>query len=119
MLIQIELDNAEQALTRLRTIERTIRDLFPAVPADAATATEAVPAGGPYRPVLTYLSLVRELIENPATAHTHDFGNRVTHLPPFISQEREDLQVISFYSWLRARTLGRPYYNVLLEIANA
>ncbi|GAB2853912.1 hypothetical protein [Hymenobacter ruber] len=119
VLIQIELDNAEQALTRLRAIERTIRDLFPAVPADAATATEAAPAGGPYRPVLTYLSLVRELIENPAAAHDHDFGNRVTHLPPFISEEREDLQVISFYSWLRARTLGRPYYDVLLEIANA
>ncbi|MFC6222478.1 hypothetical protein ACFP2F_04420 [Hymenobacter artigasi] len=119
MLIQIELDNGEQALTRLRAIERTIRDLFPAVPADAAAATEAVPVGGPYHPVLIYLGLVRELIENPATAHSHDFGNRVTHLPPFISQEREDLQVISFYSWLRARSLGRPYYEVLLEIANA
>ncbi|GAB3854614.1 hypothetical protein GCM10028822_24700 [Hymenobacter terrigena] len=119
MLIQIELDNSELALSRLRAIERTIRDLFPAVPADAATATGAVPVGGPYHPVLTYLSLVRELIENPATAHDHEFGNRVTHLPPFISEEREDLQVISFYSWLRARTLGRPYYDVLLEIANA
>ncbi|MGY3091225.1 hypothetical protein ACVWYF_004291 [Hymenobacter sp. UYAg731] len=119
VLIQIELDNAEQALTRLRAIERTIRDLFPAVPADAATATEAVPAGGPYHPVLIYLSLVRELIESPDAAHDRDFGNRVAHLPPFISQEREDLQVISFYSWLRARTLGRPYYDVLLEIASA
>ena len=119
VLIQIELDNAEQALTRLRAIERTIRDLFPAVPADAATATEAVPTGGPYHPVLIYLSLVRELIESPDAAHDRDFSNRVAHLPPFISQEREDLQVISFYAWLRARTLGRPYYDVLLEIASA
>ena len=118
-LIQIELDNGEQALTRLRAIERTVRDLFPAVPADAATATEAVPAGGPYHPVLIYLSLVRELIERPDAAHDRDFGNRVARLPPFISQEREDLQVISFYAWLRARTLSRPYYEVLLEIASA
>ena len=119
VLIQIELDNTEQALTRLRAIERTIRDLFPAVPADTAAATEAVPAGGPYHPVLIYLSLVRELIESPDAAHNRDFSNRVAHLPPFISQEREDLQVISFYAWLRARTLGRPYYDVLLEIASA
>ncbi|GAA3981197.1 hypothetical protein [Hymenobacter antarcticus] len=119
MLIQVELENTELALSRLRAIERTIRELFPAVPADATTGTEAVPTGGPYYPVLVYLNLVRELVENPHTPHDGHFVNRVTHLPPFISQEREDLQVLSFYAWLRARTLGRPYYEVLLELAAA
>ena len=117
MLIQVELDNAEIALGRLRAIERTIRELFPAVPANADTATEATAVGGPYHPVLAYLGLVRELLENPTTPHNSHFISRVTHLPPFISQEREDLQVLSFYAWLRARTLGRPYYEVLLELA--
>ena len=117
MLIQVELDNSELALGRLRAIERTIRELFPAVPANADTATEATAVGGPYHPVLAYLGLVRELLENPATPQAGHFINRVTHLPPFISQEREDLQVLSFYAWLRARTLGRPYYEVLLELA--
>jgi hypothetical protein len=118
-LIQIELDNHELALGRLRAVERTIREQFPAVPADDAAGTVAVPAGGPYMPVLTYLAMVRELVENRVGAQSADFANRVLHLPPFISEEREDLQVISFYSWLRARTLGRPYYEVLVEIANA
>ena len=117
MLIQVELDNSELALGRLRAIERTIRELFPAVPAIADTATEATAVGGPYHPVLAYLGLVRELLENPTTPQDGHFISRVTHLPPFISQEREDLQVLSFYAWLRARTLGRPYYEVLLELA--
>jgi hypothetical protein len=117
-LIQVELNNPELALNRIKAIERTIREQFPAVPADAETGVAAVPLGGPYIPVLTYLSMVRELLENPIAEHDHEFANRVSHLPHFISEEREDLQVISFYSWLRARTLGRPYYEVLREIAN-
>ena len=117
MLIQVELDNPELALGRLRAIDRTIREQFPAVPADAATATEAGPVGGPYHPVLVYLGLVRESIEHPEALHRRDFATRVASLPPFLSQEREDLQVLSFYAWLLARTVGRPYYEVLLELA--
>ena len=117
MLIQVELGNTEVALGRLRALERTIREQLPAVPATADAP--AVPAGGVYQPVLTYLALVREVVENPDVTQERSFGNRVMHLPPFISEEREDLQVISFYAWLKARILKRPYYEVLLELAHA
>ncbi len=113
LLIQVELGNPELALGRLRAIERVLREQFPAVSADA------VPVGGPYHSVLVYLSLVRELIESPDAANNRDFVSRVAHVPAFLSQEREDLQVLSFYAWLRARTLGRPYYEVLVELATA
>ncbi|MDB5234032.1 MAG: hypothetical protein JWR44_1025 [Hymenobacter sp.] len=117
MLIQVELGNTELALSRLRAIERVLREQFPVVPAEGEAA--AVPVGGPYHAVLAYLSMVREVIENPAVASQAHFVNRVSHLPNFISSEREDLQVLSFYAWLRAQTLGRPYYEVLLELASA
>ena len=117
MLIQVELGNTEVALGRLRALERTIREQLPAVPATAEAP--AVPAGGVYQPVLTYLAMVREVVENPDVAQDRTFGNRVMHLPPFISGEREDLQVISFYAWLKARILKRSYYEVLLELAHA
>ena len=68
-------------------------------------------------PVLAYLGMVRELLESPAAPAT-ELVDRVANIPPFISSEREDLQVLSFYAWLRARTLGRPYYEVLLELAS-
>ena len=117
MLIQVELGNTEVALGRLRALERTIREQLPAVP--ATDDTPAVPAGGVYQPVLAYLALVREVVENPDVTQERTFGNRVMHLPPFISEEREDLQVISFYAWLKARILKRSYYEVLLELAHA
>ena len=120
MLIQVELGNTELGLSRLRAIERSLREQFPAVPATEVPApAEAVPVGGPYHPVLQYLGLVRELVEDPEARHRKDFAGRVSHMPAFISQEREDLQVLSFYAWLRARVLARPYYEVLLELATA
>jgi hypothetical protein len=117
LLIQHEMGNSELALGRLRAIERTLREQFPATPAEGDTP--AVPAGGPYHAVLLYLGFVREIIENPAAARQQEFANRVLHMPNFLSQEHEDLQVLSFYAWLRARILGRPYYEVLLELASA
>ena len=122
MLIQVELDNVDLALSRLRAIERGLREQFPAVsavPADAALPVEAVPVGGPYHTVLVYLALVRELIEDPAAPQRPEFANRVAHMPAFLSSEREDLQVLSFYAWLWARVQSRPYYEVLLELASA
>lgn len=115
MLIQLELGNPDQALVRLRVIERRLHEQFPA----AAATAEAppTPLGGPYHTVLTFLGFVREIIGHPAVARTPEFAARVARIPAFLSEEREDLQVISFFAWLKARVLGRPYYEVLLRLA--
>jgi len=115
VLIQLELGNPDQALGRLRAIERRLHEQFPARPATADAPP--TPLGGPYHAVVCYLALVRELIDNPAVAGQADFAHRVATMPAFLSEEREDLQVISFYAWLRARSQGRPYYEVLLRLA--
>jgi tetratricopeptide (TPR) repeat protein len=115
LLIQLELGNPELALVRLRAIERRLHEQFPA--AEATSERPAAPAGGPYRSVLHYLALVHELIDNPAVATTPSFAARVASIPAFLSEEHEDLQVLSFYAWLKARTQGRPYYQVLLRLA--
>ncbi|MEJ7659819.1 MAG: hypothetical protein WKG07_09420 [Hymenobacter sp.] len=67
--------------------------------------------------MVRYLELVHEIINDPAVATTPAFAARVANIPAFLSEEHEDLQVISFYAWLRARVLGRPYYEVLLQVA--
>ena len=119
MLIQLELGNPDLALSRLHAFERTLREQFPAAPAPEAGAPEtpATPAGGPYRYVLSYLALVRKIIDDPDAARRPDFAKKVAQLPSFLPLEREDLQARSFYAWLYARMLGRPYYEVLLEVA--
>jgi tetratricopeptide (TPR) repeat protein len=115
MLIQLELGNPDIALGRLQAIERSLREQFPATPDPDLPDAPTVP-GGPYRYVLSYLSLVRKIIDNPSAARTPAFAVLVDELPTFLPLEREDLQARSFYAWLRARMLGRPYYEVLLEV---
>jgi tetratricopeptide (TPR) repeat protein len=115
MLVQLELGNPDQALTRLKAIERRLHEQFP-----AAAATPEAPAallGGPYHAVLSFLGFVREIIADPAVARTPDFAARVARIPAFLSEEREDLQVISFFAWLKARVLGKSYHEVLLQLA--
>ncbi len=111
LLIQFELGAADVALLRLRAIDRGLRERFPAGPAGAPAA------GGAYRYVLSYLSLVHEILEDPTVAQRPAFAQKVARMPEFWPLEREDLQIQSFYAWLRARMLGRPYYEVLLEVA--
>ena len=121
MFIQFELGHEDLALGRLKSIERTLGEHFPAAPAMPATASapaaEAVPVGGPYVYVLRFLELVHEVIDDPAVAHRPAFAARVADLPTYLPLQREDLQAMSFYAWLRARMVARPYYEVLLEVA--
>jgi len=121
MFVQLELGHEDLALSRLKAMGRSLREQFPAVPAGTEAAgppaVPAVPVGGPYRYVLCFLELVHEVIDDPAVARRPDFAARVAVLPTFQPLDREELQSMGFYAWLRARMLGRPYYEVLLEVA--
>ena len=115
LLIQLELGNPDLALTRLRAVERRLHEQFPA--AEATSDAPAAPLGGRYQPVLRYLECVRTIIEKPDAAHQPEFAVRVAAIPNFVSHEREDLQVLSFFAWLKARVLQQPYYDTLLWLA--
>ncbi|ALW84725.1 hypothetical protein AUC43_06285 [Hymenobacter sedentarius] len=125
MFIQLELGHEDIALCRLKAIERSLREQFPAEAAAASTTEDATLTptagvglvGGPYRYILSFLELVHDVINDPAAARRPAFAARVADLPTFLPLQREDLQALSFYAWLRARMLGRPYYEVLLEVA--
>ncbi|WP_375435746.1 hypothetical protein [uncultured Hymenobacter sp.] len=106
MLAQFELGNPDLALNRLRSIERLLRE------------RSGVEDGGPYAYVLGYLSLVREIIDNPEAMQLPEFARQVAQMPQSLPLQREDLQALSFYAWLQARITRRPYYEVLLELAD-
>ncbi|GAB2962926.1 hypothetical protein GCM10027048_34580 [Hymenobacter coalescens] len=106
LLTQLEMGNTDVATHRLRAVERLVRDRFGN-------------DGGAYRYVLSYLALVRDILDDPAAASRPAFAARVAEMPRFLPLEREDLQAMSFYAWLRARMVGRPYYDELVELAAA
>ncbi|WP_133271425.1 hypothetical protein [Hymenobacter radiodurans] len=107
MLVQLELGNSDLALNRLRAIERGFRERFG--------------EGGPYQYVLCYLNLVREILDDPTACRHPGFLERVSQMADAVplDSEREDLHAMSFYAWLKARALGRPYYDVLMELSGA
>ena len=112
------------AIGRLRAIERTIREQFPAVAATGADAAGPVPAGGPYQPVLVYLAPgAGARLRTPACRSNSRLfvqpRDRTCH--PSSHEEREDLQVHQLLCLAaRPASLGNgSYYEVLLELAHA
>ncbi|WP_207218288.1 hypothetical protein [Hymenobacter persicinus] len=103
MLVQLEMGNHDLALNRVRAIERSVKERV----AEGTTA---------YQHVLTYLKLVREIIDNPDVVKTPEFVARVDQMPHALPDDREDMQLLSFFGWLRARIAGRPYYEVLITM---
>jgi hypothetical protein len=117
MLIQFEMGNPDLALGRLHYLKQLLRERFPAQ--EATAETPAAPAGGAYRYVLDFLGAVREIISQPAVAQQPEFRLRLRQMPALPPVESEDLQSQSFFAWLRARSEGRPYYQVLLDVAGS
>ncbi len=128
MVIQFELGYEDLALTRLKAVDRLLRERFPSAPETAEMSDDALadaetaptPVGGPFQYVLHYLALVRTEMqrpdpERPAALNAQAAIAELTVVRP---HQRDDLQVRSFYSWLRARAEHRPFYEVLLEVAN-
>ena len=101
VIIQVELGNDEIALNKIRAIERASSGMF----------------NHPlYSRAKSFLELIKRMITDPI-----NFGNEDTQLKiekhlTVIPEEREDLQAMTFYAWLKAKYLKRNYYEVLLEI---
>lgn len=102
LILQIELHNPELALNKIRTIERTFKNLL---------AQEA------YHNVRGYLQLLKKLLDDPYLLEQPYFTELIDKELEFVPLEQEDIQSISFYAWLKARILKRRYYDVLLELA--
>jgi hypothetical protein len=72
----------------------------------------------PYIRVKTFLRLVRRYFRDPFFAASEEFEGQVEDSLEKLPREREDLQAMAFYCWLRAKMHNRNYYKVLLETAN-
>lgn len=110
MLLLTEMGHDDLALDRLRATERLLHERYP----DPDTP------GGPFRYVLAYLVLVRQVLQHQDLTATQRQGLRHTteQLTALVPHRRDDLQARSFYAWLLARLSGRPFYAVLLEITD-
>jgi hypothetical protein len=104
LIIQYELGNDDLVLNKIRSVERAFGDLL------------EVPA---YRNVKQYLQLIRHMVDHPEDIRQPLFLQHVHKQLEFSSFEQADIQALSFYAWLKAKIVGRSYYEVLLELAKS
>ncbi|MGJ8683877.1 MAG: hypothetical protein ACSHWW_04600 [Nonlabens sp.] len=66
--------------------------------------------------VLAYLKLLRKYYDAPHEVTTEAFFNTVEKSFNWIGVEREDIFVMTFYAWLKAKMQSRPLYEITLEL---
>jgi hypothetical protein len=98
---QFELGNHDLVENRIKSMLRNFKDLF---------------ERKVYKRIKTFLLLVDRLNENPLIATTLDFRKEVEESFDFIETEREDLQAMAFYGWLKSKMERKDYYEALLEL---
>jgi len=69
--------------------------------------------------VLPFLKLVKLLYRNPREANKQEFEAKVTAILIRKSSEQEDLFLICFYAWLKAKMTNRDIYNTTLELVSS
>lgn len=66
--------------------------------------------------VLIFMDLVRAYYENPNSVRSKAFEDKVEASFIWIDREQEDIFVMSFYAWLKAKMQNRNLYEVTLDL---
>ncbi len=104
LLIHIERDQLDLVHSRLRSFVKKYR--------------KELIARGEDR-VLTYISFLQAYDNDPKIMTTTKFKDRVERSFTWIGVEREDLFVMSFYAWLKAKMEQRDTYAVTLDLVQS
>ncbi len=100
LIIQCELGNDDLALTRIRSVEKYFSGFL---------------AHPVYQRARLFLKFIRRIITNPELVTTPAFAEEVKEASLGWPGEKEDIQAITFFCWLKSKMLRRNYYEVLLE----
>ncbi|MDB4534187.1 hypothetical protein N9242_04880, partial [Vicingaceae bacterium] len=103
IMIQYELENYEIALNRIRSFERSFSNLF----------NHPI-----YSRANQFMQIIKKIISNPHIIKDKAFIDKVVSSMVIKPSEQEDLQAMTFYSWLKSKMQNKPFYDVLLDVVN-
>ena len=66
--------------------------------------------------VVHFIQFVKELYEHPQLVSDTSFKKRIDSSFEFVGRQQEDIFVMSFYAWLKAKLLGVELYDVTLDL---
>ncbi len=101
VIVQIELLHEDIALSKIATIEKHFASFF------------KQPA---YSRAKLFLSFIKRIVNDPSIIASKEFAEHVKAAQMALPEEKEDLQAITFFAWLKARMKKRNYYETLLEV---
>ena len=102
ILLLIELDRLELVLSRMQSFNRKFSSRLKEVGEDR---------------VIAFMKLVSYYYENPDIITTDNFKQKVENSFEWIGSEREDIFVMSFYAWLKAKMEQKNLYQTTLTLA--
>jgi len=101
LLIHIELDHLNLVESRILGFKRKYSDYLKSIQQNR---------------VLTFIALIEELYLKLNNKTTPDFLNKTDSSFNFIDNKQEDIFVMSFYAWLKAKTNNKDIYQTTLDM---
>ena len=103
LLLLIELDKLELVLSRLQSFKNRFFQRLKSI--------------GEER-VINFIQLAAYAYEHPDEARSEKFRERVENSFQWKEANQEDIFVMSFYAWLKAKMQGKDLYQTTLELVN-
>ncbi|WP_224995291.1 hypothetical protein [Cesiribacter sp. SM1] len=100
LIIQYELGNTDLVDDRLRAFHQQYKGMY---------------RNPLYKRVKLYLDFLQQINGQPQLLHDKTLEQKITNSLTTVPEAQEDLQAMTFYSWLKAKLHKRPFYEVLLE----
>jgi hypothetical protein len=66
-----------------------------------------------------FLHFIKRIIDRPDVVYQPQFIEAVDQANLAWPKEKEDIQAITFFCWLKSKMIGREYYDVLLDAMSA
>ena len=101
ILLHIELNNIDLVESRLLSFKRTHYTYLKAINQDR---------------VITFLSFVEKFYKTPESISSESFKNNVEQSFIWVSHDKEDIFVMSFYAWLKSKMENSTLYPTTLEL---
>lgn len=103
ILLHTELEHTDYVISRLTSFKRKYKKYLTELKEER---------------VLVFLGLVEQFLCNPRYFASDEFASRADLLFQWRLQQEEDLFVMSFYAWLKAKIEKRNVYEVTLELVS-
>ena len=103
IIFQYDLGNLDVCRSKIRSVERNYREFL-----QQAENIKAV----------TFLNWVKHMIKYPEQTTQPDFYHKVRDSFNFKAMEREDIQEVHFYAWLKSKMFQEPFADVLSQLVH-